>query len=274
MDAYNEELVKAGIRLDAQGLKPSKRRRPGRLRGRFHLGRRRPVHRVQGDRRRLLAVGGRQPGRGGRVGEALPHRPEVRQPAGRRGPSDCGSWRISAPRTSPRSPSRAKGWTRRTPDGSATDASRRSGGWSRRAWSPRWSDWSATSDWPKRSSRRCSWLPWSPGRPSGCRRIHGPGCCSRPGTRRSTSSAGNTPATPKYALLANDLRTPIASRIGHRRHRRRRPARPDLHRVPPGAAAGVPGRPHAAAARWADDRRDRAGLPGAVGDHRAADLAG
>ena len=54
----------------------------------------------------------------------------------------------------------------------------------------------------------------------------------------------------KYALLANDLRTDpginTVDTVDDDLF-----ARPDFHRVPSGAAAGVPGRPHATAARWA-----------------------
>ena len=81
MGAYNENTVKAGIMLDGQG-RHRVQGRPGGLRGRRDLGRRRPVHRVQGDRRGLLGLAGQHPRGGGRVGQALPDRSAVRRPPG------------------------------------------------------------------------------------------------------------------------------------------------------------------------------------------------
>ena len=54
---------------------------------------------------------------------------------------------------------------------------------------------------------------------------------------------------------------------------RRRPAAPDLHRLPPGAVDRGARRAHAQAARRPDHRRDRARLPGARAHHRAAHRA-
>ena len=63
MNAYNEQLVNAGIMLDGDGLKPSGRRQ-GRLGGRRDLGGRRPVHGGEGDHRGLLDLGGHLAGGG------------------------------------------------------------------------------------------------------------------------------------------------------------------------------------------------------------------
>ena len=57
---------------------------------------------------------------------------------------------------------------------------------------------------------------------------------------------------------------------GERRRHRRRPAAPGVHRLPSGARDRGPGRAHPAPARRPRDRRDRARLPRARGDRRAA----
>ena len=65
---------------------------------------------------------------------------------------------------------------------------------------------------------------------------------------------------------------PRSRRRDRRRHRRRSaPAR--LHRLPPGALDRSAGRADASPARRPHDRRDRARVPGARGDDRAADRA-
>ena len=61
-----------------------------------------------------------------------------------------------------------------------------------------------------------------------------------------------------------------AHRRRARRRHRRRPAAPDVHRMPSGAVDRSAGRAHAAADRRPHHRRDRARLPGAGADHRAA----
>ena len=72
MGDYNDRLVKAGIVLDGAGLKPSSEGGAAGLRGRYHLGCGRPIHRGEGDHRRLLDLAG-ELGRGGRgVGQAVP----------------------------------------------------------------------------------------------------------------------------------------------------------------------------------------------------------
>ena len=79
----------------------------------------------------------------------------------------------------------------------------------------------------------------------------------------------------KHAEIGRDLdseqevraRTP--RRRARRRHRRR-PAAPDLHRLPSGALDRGAGRADAAADRRPHHRRDRARFPGAGADHRAA----
>ena len=79
MNVYNEQLVNAGIMLAGEGLKPSSKRREGRLgHQRRGLGGRRPVRGVEGDHRRLLDLAGELAGRGRRVGQALPVDPELR----------------------------------------------------------------------------------------------------------------------------------------------------------------------------------------------------
>ena len=75
MVKYNEELVKAGVLLAAEGLHPSSKRK----RVRFSGGKRTVIdgalHRDQGADRRLLAVAGEVDGRRHRVGQALPQSP-------------------------------------------------------------------------------------------------------------------------------------------------------------------------------------------------------
>ena len=63
-------------------------------------------------------------------------------------------------------------------------------------------------------------------------------------------------------------------RCGPRRRRRRRPAAPDLHRLPPGAGHRGARGADAAAGRRAHDRGDRARLPRAGADDGAAHRAG
>ena len=65
--------------LDGQGLQSEQQGCAGGVRGRVDDGGRRPLHRVEGDHRRLLALGGQLLGGGGRVGEAVPDRPAVRR---------------------------------------------------------------------------------------------------------------------------------------------------------------------------------------------------
>jgi|SRR5580704_14319103 hypothetical protein len=62
MGKYNEELIKAGILLALDGLHPSQRRTRQILR-QVPYGRRRPLHRGQGARRRLLDLAGQVPRR-------------------------------------------------------------------------------------------------------------------------------------------------------------------------------------------------------------------
>src|ERR1700694_40525 len=86
MGAFNEELVKAGIMLAGEGLKPSKLGKAGPVLGREPNGDRRTVHGDQGARGRLLALAGEVHAGGGGVGEALPqphagHRFRDRDPA-------------------------------------------------------------------------------------------------------------------------------------------------------------------------------------------------
>ena len=70
MGQYNEELVKAGILLAADGLQPSSKGK----RVRFGAARRSSwtvPYRDEGARRRLLALAGQIDGRSGRVGAPL-----------------------------------------------------------------------------------------------------------------------------------------------------------------------------------------------------------
>jgi hypothetical protein len=71
MAAYHEALVKAGVLLDGAGLKPSSDGWRIRLLGREAHGRRRPVRRSQGARRRLHLDTDEDAGGGFRVGAAF-----------------------------------------------------------------------------------------------------------------------------------------------------------------------------------------------------------
>ena len=80
----------------------------------------------------------------------------------------------------------------------------------------------------------------------------------------------------KYARLAADPlalgNTDRAAGCRSRPADRRRPAGAALRRLPPGAATAIAGGADPAAARRPDHRGDRAGLSGAVGHDRPADL--
>ena len=125
MNAYNEELVNAGIMLDGEGLKPSSAGREGRVRGRYDLGGRRAVHRGQGDHRRLLDLAGQLARRSRRVGQAVPDRPEARRRRSWR------SGRSSRWRTSARS-SRRRSREQEQGSSSRSTAQRRRAGMDRR----------------------------------------------------------------------------------------------------------------------------------------------
>lgn len=71
MGNFNEELVKAGILIDANGLHPSSKGARAFLRRQAH-GHRRPVHRNQGAGSRLLDLGSEVEGRSHRMGQTLP----------------------------------------------------------------------------------------------------------------------------------------------------------------------------------------------------------
>src|SRR5713226_6325184 len=72
MGKYNEELIKAGVLLAMDGLHPSSKGARVKILRQVSYRHRRPLHRVQGARRRLLALAGQVPRRGHRVGQARP----------------------------------------------------------------------------------------------------------------------------------------------------------------------------------------------------------
>ena len=88
MGRYNEELVKAGVMLAGEGLQPSAKGAGAFLRQRAD-GDRRPLRRDPRADRRFLDVPGGLPGRGHRVGQAMPEpirrRIRDRDPPGLRG---------------------------------------------------------------------------------------------------------------------------------------------------------------------------------------------
>ena len=75
MGKFNEELVKAGVLLAADGLQPSSKGKRVRFSGEKRTVIDGPFSRDQGTDRRLLAVAGKVHGRGCRVGQALPQSP-------------------------------------------------------------------------------------------------------------------------------------------------------------------------------------------------------
>ena len=90
-----------------------------------------------------------------------------------------------------------------------------------------------------------------------------------PARRRSSASAELIGRELEIAPAAR----PARPRRAGRRRCRRRPAAPDVHRLPPGAVRRGAGRADAAAARRPDDAGDRARVPRPEGDGRAAHRA-
>ena len=72
MGEFNETLVKAGVMLAGEGLKPSSQGKRVHLLGHESHRHRRTVRGNQGAGRRLLALAGELDRRGRRVGQALP----------------------------------------------------------------------------------------------------------------------------------------------------------------------------------------------------------
>ena len=72
MSKYNEELGKAGVLLAIDGLQPSAKGARVSFAGGQGDRHRRPLHRGQGDHRRLLADPGQVEGGGGGMGESVP----------------------------------------------------------------------------------------------------------------------------------------------------------------------------------------------------------
>ena len=262
MGAYNEQLVKAGIMLDGQGLHPSSKGAQVVFEGGVDHGRRRALHRVEGDHRRLLGLGGQLASRRPSSGPSVA-RP-IRSSAGARC-WRCG--RSSPTRTSvPSTPTSCGSGTapeeigRRRSSSPASDDGRPQPHGSRPIWrieSPRLiatlarlvrdvglAEELAQDAFVARARAVAgSGVPDNPGgwltatakhkAIDAIRRERNPGRQVRPAARPTRVQPGR--------------RSPIRS--CRRPADRRRPACPDLRGLPPGAAAAVPGRADAAAAR-------------------------
>ena len=95
------------------------------------------------------------------------------------------------------------------------------------------------------------------------------------GDRRDPAGAGpGRQVRPVGGRVRPDRRPGRIARSRGGRADRRRCARPDLRRLPSGAAAGVSGGADVAAAGRTVHRGDRPGVPGAAGHGRSADLPG
>ena len=94
----------------------------------------------------------------------------------------------------------------------------------------------------------------------------------RPPAPQQAASSASTSELGRELEAQRRRRAPRPRRRARRRHRRR-PAAADLHRVPSGALDRGARRAHAAPARRPDDRRDRARVPRARADDRAAHRA-
>ena len=164
----------------------------------------------------------------------------------------------------------------------STAASTRSGASNRRRSSPRWRAWCATSAWP-RSWRRTRWSPRSSsGRATACPTIPAAWLMTAAKhraldqlRRRKLHAEQGRRDRPRARCAARDGggRLRRGRRCRARRRRGRRPAAPGVHRLPPGAVDRGARRADAAPARRPHHRRDRARLPGAGADHRAAHRA-
>ena len=94
-----------------------------------------------------------------------------------------------------------------------------------------------------------------------------------PPARTACAQGGRDHPRDRVAARGQHARPRCAARCGEGGRDRRRPAAARLHRLPSGALHRCPRRAHAAPAGRPDHGRDRARLPGAGGDDRAAHRA-
>ena len=290
MGKFNEELVKAGVMLAGDGLQPSSQGTRVRFDGDRAHGDRRAVRRDQGARRRLLDLAGQVDGRGRRVGQALLRSDGAREVeirpvfeaedfgeavhagAARAGGRGCAPSRRSSVSSTHDATVRRTGGRRapieavwriesaRLIAGAGADRARR-----RRGRGPR----AGRAGRGARAVARVG----RPGQPGRLADGHGQAPGDRPLAPARACSSASTQELGRELGARQDADAPDLSR-GARRRDRRRPAAADLHRLPSGAVDRGAGGADAAAARRADHRRDRAGLPGPRADGRAADRAG
>ena len=275
MGRFNEELVKAGVMLAGEGLHPSRKGVAGALLGRATHRHRRALCRDQGAGGRLLAVAGAIDGRSHRVGAALPEPARGglrdRDPPRLRGrglrrrarrPS-CASRRSACARRR-RSPAHEPHASRRMAV-TCTDASMPSGA-SRR---PRIIGGlarmvrdvglaedlaqdalvAALEHWPARRH---------PGQPGGVADGDRQEPRARPAAPGSAAPAQAAGTGRRRRRRGDHVAPDFNDALDDATHRRR-PAAPDVHRLPPGAVRGGAGRADPAPAGRADDRpRSRA----------------
>ena len=265
MAKFNQTLIQAGVLLALDGLHPASKGARVTLAGGKHDRHRRPVHRGQGARRRLLADRRQVQGGGRRVGLAR---------ADQRGRRDRGpaGLRDGGPRPAR---SRRRGTSKRTRDRHAAHDRRgladRVGAADRRA----------GADRARRRPRR------GPRAGRARRRAGDVAAVGRPGQPGRLADGHRQAPRDRRAAPRRDARAQAAGARARARGRARRPRRAALevddvgddllaarvHLLPPGALHRGAGRAHAAAARRPHHARDRARVPRLGGDRRAAHRA-